>query len=56
MIAAADVTYIDLTTFQWEFRNAKNDTWYKANVPSTFHTDLLDNKLMPDPYYRDNLL
>lgn len=28
----------------------------KANIPSTVHLDLLDNKIVPDPYFRDNLL
>ena len=30
------------------------DKWYKATVPGTVYTDLLDNGLMEDPYYRDN--
>lgn len=34
----------------WKFRNAKNDLWYPANVPSTVHLDLLDNNLIKDPY------
>jgi len=33
-----------------------NDTWYEANVPSTFHLDLLDNGLIDDPYFGMNLL
>ena len=28
--------------------------WYKATVPGTIHTDLLGNKLISDPFYRDN--
>ena len=38
----------------WHFKNQKENKWYKANVPGTVHTDLLANKLIPDPYYRDN--
>lgn len=38
----------------WQFKNQKENKWYKATVPGTVHTDLLDNKLIPDPYYRDN--
>ncbi|MFZ1370913.1 MAG: sugar-binding domain-containing protein, partial [Ferruginibacter sp.] len=38
----------------WQFKNQKEKTWYKATVPGTVHTDLLDNKLIPDPFYRDN--
>jgi beta-galactosidase/beta-glucuronidase len=38
----------------WQFKNQKENKWYKATVPGTVHTDLLANKLIPDPYYRDN--
>ena len=32
----------------------KAGKWYKATVPGTVHTDLLNNKLIPEPFYRDN--
>lgn len=38
----------------WLFKNQKETKWYKATVPGTVHTDLLANKLIPDPFYRDN--
>jgi beta-mannosidase len=38
----------------WQFKNQKESKWYKATVPGTVHTDLLANKLIPDPFYRDN--
>jgi beta-mannosidase len=38
----------------WQFKNQKESQWYKAEVPGTIHTDLLANKLIPDPHYRDN--
>jgi beta-mannosidase len=38
----------------WQFKNQKESKWYPATVPGTVHTDLLANKLIPDPYYRDN--
>jgi len=38
----------------WQFKNQKENTWHKATVPGTVHTDLLANKLIPDPFYRDN--
>lgn len=28
--------------------------WFDADVPGTIHTDLLNNKLIDDPYYADN--
>ena len=38
----------------WQFRQAGTTKWNAAKVPGEVHTDLLDNKLIPDPYYRDN--
>ena len=38
----------------WQFKNQKESKWYPATVPGTVHTDLLANKLIPDPFYRDN--
>jgi beta-mannosidase len=38
----------------WQFREAGKDTWYPASVPGCVHTDLLNNKLIDDPFYRDN--
>ena len=38
----------------WQFKDQKENKWYKATVPGTVHTDLLANKLIPDPFYRDN--
>ncbi len=38
----------------WLFAKEGEDTWYPATVPGTVHTDLLDNGLIPDPFYRDN--
>jgi beta-mannosidase len=38
----------------WQFSRHADNKWYPATVPGTVHTDLLKNKLIPDPYYRDN--
>lgn len=48
----------------WKFRSSgKNinaiqlpsgNRWLNAEVPGTVHTDLLKNKLIPDPFYSDN--
>jgi beta-mannosidase len=44
----------------WEFRqraedaNAAQSPWHPATVPGVVHTDLLNNKLIPDPFYRSN--
>ncbi len=38
----------------WIFREAGKTEWRKATVPGVVHTDLLENKLIEDPFYRDN--
>ena len=43
----------------WEFRQRTAQgttaaTWRAATVPGVVDTDLLANKLIPDPFYRDN--
>ena len=44
----------------WEFRqlapsaNSTDGQWRPAHVPGDVHLDLLRNKLIPDPFYRDN--
>lgn len=38
----------------WTFRQQGKDTWSKAAVPGTVHTDLMAANEIPDPYYRDN--
>src|SRR5436309_8294397 len=38
----------------WQFRQAGKDTWYPASVPGCVHTELLNNKLIEDAFYRDN--
>jgi beta-mannosidase len=38
----------------WQFSQQGKNKWYKATIPGTIHTDLLANKLIPNPFYRDN--
>lgn len=38
----------------WKFREAGKDAWYPAIVPGCVHTDLMNNRLIGDPFYRDN--
>jgi len=42
------------STIHWQFRKAGDTKWHDATVPGCVHTDLLANKLIPDPFYRDN--
>ena len=34
----------------WQYRETKTIKWYPASVPGEVHTDLLNNKLIPDPF------
>ncbi len=38
----------------WQFREVGKTDWYNATVPGCVHTDLLANKLIDDPFYRDD--
>lgn len=38
----------------WKFREVNKTEWLPATVPGCVHTDLLENKLIEDPFYRDN--
>ena len=38
----------------WKFREVGKESWYAATVPGCVHTDLLVNRLIDDPFYRDN--
>ena len=40
----------------WKFRSSRNNEWLSATVPGCVHTDLLENKIIPDPFYRENEL
>jgi beta-mannosidase len=38
----------------WRFRQASDTIWRPATVPGTVHTDLLQNGVIEDPFYRTN--
>ena len=38
----------------WEFQKKGDKKWYTATVPGCVHTDLMDNGIINDPYYRLN--
>ncbi len=46
----------EVLTSEWKFRKAGDAAWLPATVPGCVHTDLLDNKLIPDPFFRMNEL
>jgi beta-mannosidase len=49
----AQVGSITIST-GWSFHQQNKKQWYPAKVPGEVHTDLFANKLIPDPFYRDN--
>jgi beta-mannosidase len=38
----------------WQFREFGTAKWFAAEVPGVIHTDLIRNKIISDPFYRDN--
>jgi beta-mannosidase len=58
-VAFAQRTSLSLND-NWEFRqrlelpSEQETAWHPAQVPGVVHTDLLRNKLIPDPFYRSN--
>ena len=38
----------------WRFRQGRSEIWYPATVPGTVHTDLMENELIEDPFFRLN--
>jgi len=38
----------------WLFHKIGDSVWYRASVPGTVHTDLLDNGLIEDPFFGIN--
>ena len=52
LLTAAQNTERNLSSEKWQFKGVNNDKykWFPAKVPGTVHTDLLANKLIPDPF------
>lgn len=38
----------------WQFKAADSSDWLQAVVPGSIHTDLLNNSIISDPFYRMN--
>ena len=38
----------------WQFKQVRGNNWYPATVPGVVHTDLIDNEIIDDPYFRLN--
>jgi len=38
----------------WTFKQVRGNNWYPATVPGVVHTDLMDNNIIEDPFFRLN--
>ncbi|WP_343608097.1 beta-mannosidase [Chryseobacterium oranimense] len=50
----AQLTERSLSSEKWQFRNAQEQKWLPAKIPGTVHLDLMDNKVIPDPFKDEN--
>jgi len=48
VLAMTQSTSITLNR-NWQFQKKGDSKWMKATVPGTVHTDLMANKVIPDP-------
>ena len=44
----------DLSKEKWQFKNTRDNKWFSAKIPGTVHTDLLQNKIIPNPFNGNN--
>lgn len=44
----------NLSSEHWQFRKQGDSKWLEAKVPGTVHTDLLRNKIIPNPFFGTN--
>jgi len=51
---SAQTSYRNLSNEKWTFNKQNETKKYKATIPGTIHTDLLQNKLIPDPFFGAN--
>ncbi|MDW9381745.1 beta-mannosidase [Chryseobacterium sp. JV558] len=53
-ILFAQFSQRNLSFENWQFKNSKDQNWLPAKVPGTVHLDLMDNKIIPDPFKDEN--
>jgi len=53
-ILSAQFSERNLSLEKWQFKNTKDKNWLSAKVPGTIHLDLMEHKLIPDPFKDDN--
>lgn len=53
-ILLAQFSERNLSSEKWRFKNTKENNWLTATVPGTVHLDLMDNRIIPDPFKDEN--
>lgn len=53
-ILSAQFSQRNLSSENWQFKNSKDPNWLPARVPGTVHLDLMNNKVISDPYKDEN--
>lgn len=53
-ILSAQFSERSLSSENWQFKNSKDSNWFPAKVPGTVHLDLMDNKIISDPFKDEN--
>ncbi|KFF26250.1 beta-mannosidase [Chryseobacterium vrystaatense] len=53
-IMLAQLAERNLSSEKWTFKNTKEKNWLSAKIPGTVHLDLMDNKIIPDPFKDEN--
>ena len=49
-----DVPSIQEINSNWEFKSSDSNNWKTASVPGNIYTDLLNHKIIPDPFIKTN--
>ncbi|MBV8325440.1 glycoside hydrolase family 2 protein [Chryseobacterium sp.] len=44
----------NLSSENWQFKSSKDNNWLPAKVPGTVHLDLMNNKIIEDPFKDEN--
>ena len=52
-IQATPATQQEIAT-GWQFKQVRGNNWYPAAAPGVVHTDLMNNGIIEDPYFRLN--
>ena len=54
IFALSQISKRDLSKEKWLFKNTQENKWFSAKIPGTVHTDLFQNKIIPNPFIGNN--